>query len=346
MILSAIQIVILLLALAGVAATDTAIDDGSNNDDKERLVTNKNGIGEPSKVLLHASLDSILSHITTLLHSNHHYSGLEISLQEGCTDEPGWIDSDGMACSYYEQRNPDACIAEGHLYPNNGLDANKACCICGGGSTGAPGDICTDRVGWKDSDGLGCGYYGHLNGLNACVAEAHLYPDVDGITAKEACCDCGGGLGHSNSDVDINDPDVECDSIPGWRDGDGYDCLWYALYDGQECGVSGHLYPGEFGLTANQACCVCAERPHASLPPPPPPAQVPAVPWPTVPVDPRCTDVPSWQDSDGYGCSWYTSFGAMECQISGHLYAGTLSLTANEACCVCGGGSTSINPLL
>ena len=46
----------------------------------------------------------------------------------------------------------------------------------------------------------------------------------------------------------------------------------------------------------------------------------------------ECSDVPGWQDADGFTCSWYGSFGGVECTISGDSHAGSGGLTANEAC--------------
>mmetsp|Transcript_12148 Transcript_12148/g.18449 ORF Transcript_12148/g.18449 Transcript_12148/m.18449 type:complete len:271 (-) Transcript_12148:62-874(-) len=53
-----------------------------------------------------------------------------------------------------------------------------------------------------------------------------------------------------------------------------------------------------------------------------------------------CTDTPSgWHDKDGYDCDWYART-TQSCSFYGHLFANQ-GLTANEACCACGGGSTS-----
>lgn len=40
-------------------------------------------------------------------------------------------------CESFE-KNPSACAMFGHVYPNQGLTANHACCVCGGGVTAMP----------------------------------------------------------------------------------------------------------------------------------------------------------------------------------------------------------------
>ncbi len=55
-----------------------------------------------------------------------------------------------------------------------------------------------------------------------------------------------------------------------------------------------------------------------------------------------CTDMGGFYDSDGvdYNCMWYAGSenGVTRCSKYGNLYAHA-RLTANMACCVCGGGS-------
>lgn len=51
----------------------------------------------------------------------------------------------------------------------------------------------------------------------------------------------------------------------------------------------------------------------------------------------ECFDVPNWYDSDGelYDCEWYA--GGNNCDLYGDQFE-NFDKTANEACCVCGGG--------
>ena len=53
----------------------------------------------------------------------------------------------------------------------------------------------------------------------------------------------------------------------------------------------------------------------------------------------NCTDSPEgWVDSDGDSCEWYAQPDA--CEDYGNGFA-NFGKTANEACCVCGGGTNS-----
>ena len=73
------------------------------------------------------------------------------------------------------------------------------------------------------------------------------------------------------------------------------------------------------GLTANEACCECGGG-TATLPP-------------------KCYDTSGWVDSYGDGCTWYEAF-ANRCESWG-TDVGADGQTANQACCVCGGGTTT-----
>lgn len=146
-----------------------------------------------------------------------------------------------------------------------------------------------------------------------------------------------------------------CDNSPqDWHDSDGaeFDCIWYAL--DSNCASFGHQFANN-GLTANQACCVCgggapkADTPTQPPVPPPTPAPVvtatpPPVPSPTRPPiwdfidNGNCDNSPQdWHDSDGedFDCIWYALDN--NCASFGHDFANN-GLTANQACCVCGGG--------
>ena len=158
-----------------------------------------------------------------------------------CTDSPlDWHDIDGptYTCSWYA--HDFNCESYGNSYTNLGKTANQACCVCGGGVT----STCTDSPsGWYDIDGpsYSCSWY--AQGFN-CESYGNSYVNF-GKTASQACCVCGGG-GSSTC----------TDSPSGWYDIDGptYSCEWYAL--GTRCTNYGNRY-GNFGKTANKACCVC-----------------------------------------------------------------------------------------
>jgi len=110
-------------------------------------------------------------------------------------------------------------------------------------------------------------------------------------------------------------PPTCTDNPLGWYDIDGstYSCTWYA--QGSNCATYGNGY-ANFGKTANQACCACGGGFLST-----------------------CTDNPlGWYDIDGptYSCSWYAQ--GSNCATYGNSYA-NFGKTANQACCICGGGS-------
>ena len=58
---------------------------------------------------------------------------------------------------------------------------------------------------------------------------------------------------------------------------------------------------------------------------------------------PTCYDIPGWKDSYGSQCEWYTTFEEPGCPMWGHVF-GTDNLKAEDACCHCGGGTSTAPP--
>lgn len=60
---------------------------------------------------------------------------------------------------------------------------------------------------------------------------------------------------------------------------------------------------------------------------------------PVVEEEETCTDIDSWFDADGeqYNCAWYSALHS-RCMVYGDRKRHD-GMTANEACCACGGGS-------
>jgi hypothetical protein len=57
---------------------------------------------------------------------------------------------------------------------------------------------------------------------------------------------------------------------------------------------------------------------------------------PTGTTDKQCEDTPpNWTDAAGDGCDWYDG----QCNEYGNWQGEGQTLSANDACCVCGGGS-------
>eukprot|EP01061_Rhynchopus_euleeides_P047239 TRINITY_DN938_c0_g2_i1.p1 TRINITY_DN938_c0_g2~~TRINITY_DN938_c0_g2_i1.p1 ORF type:complete len:238 (+),score=37.47 TRINITY_DN938_c0_g2_i1:217-930(+) len=141
-----------------------------------------------------------------------------------------------------------------------------------------------------------------------------------------------------------------------------YDCNWYARSAASRCKFFGRNVYG-----ANEACCACGgglrefetNVPATQAPPTPSPTPSPETPAPLTgaspadvapidaPFETQCEDrLPGggmWHlgGRPDYGCNWYTTSSAF-CRRYGHFYGHGSVYTANEACCVCGGGLRGI----
>jgi len=115
-------------------------------------------------------------------------------------------------------------------------------------------------------------------------------------------------------------PTVQCFNVPYWFDSYGNNCAWYGA-KAHRCDTYGDLYyyAGTNGLSASEACCVCGGG--------------------TSTQPPRCDDALGWVDSFNDSCRWYEADAnrcTLECDD-----VGPDGQTANQACCVCGGGTTT-----
>jgi len=153
-------------------------------------------------------------------------------------------------------------------------------------------------------------------------------------SAKEECCICGGGSLH-----DTYCRDVTIDGKP-WLDATEQSCAFYATqnstigddyyYDDSDtlCYLYGGAYT-QHGYTAGTACCACGGGVYGNT----------------------CTDLPDFIDAHNRTCSYYADDPVYDttddlfsidsrCRLEGHRFgnADIGGLTADEACCVCGGG--------
>ena len=99
-----------------------------------------------------------------------------------------WTDSYGDGCDWYAEQL-GRCASDGHLH-RNGMVANEACVVCGGGDW-LPSNLW--RVdfpkNWTDSLGDGCDWYAAASN---CAMFGHLY-QRNGLVANDVCGVCGGG---------------------------------------------------------------------------------------------------------------------------------------------------------
>jgi len=204
----------------------------------------------------------------------------------------------------------------------------------------AKSGVCEGKpVGWMDSWRKNCTDYvvnqwctptgGYGAGWN--LAEYGTFDNytANGVNAVQACCECGGGRYDGCNDY----PD-------GFVDNFGYSCLKYTQADW--CTVTGEYGSGWVyekwggfshysvnGMNPKGACCGCGGG--------------------TALFYEGCTTVPEgWEDSRGYSCDTYES--SHWCTLTGYGsgwnaswggfrdYA-VLGVSAEDACCICGGGS-------
>ena len=108
-----------------------------------------------------------------------------------------------------------------------------------------------------------------------------------------------------------------CQDDPSFTDSYGDNCSWYS--DQSRCNTWGDCCNVGQG-TANEKCCMCGGGNTVPAPTPTPPA---------------CQDDPSFTDSYGDNCSWYSD--QSRCDTWGDC-CNVGQGTANQKCCQCGGG--------
>ena len=297
--------------------------------------------------------------------------------QYGCQDVYGWhdvrlyddYDDDGhggvgRGCDWYEEWDDPGCPKYGDEWPDNddGITAREACCYCHGYNPDAAPPACYDYNGWVDSWGNGCDGY-EYNEDPGCPEYGYSYPNEDNITAKDACCYCGGGgsmnipsafPSHQYEPSVI--PTVTCYDYNGWVDYYGDGCDWYEKSDDPGCPWYGEEWPNEDGITANDSCCYCGGGGSMNIPSASPshqykPTVTPSVTPSTKPSHPyepsvkptvTCYDYHGWFDYWGDGCDWYEDNDDPGCPYDGDWYPNEDGITGNDACCYCGGGSMTI----
>ena len=135
-----------------------------------------------------------------------------------------------------------------------------------------------------------------------------------------------------------------CRDEPDWYDAYGLGCDYYTAYQ-ELCNWFDGYYKN-FGKSAKQACCICNGGDHVSEIPTTLPSPSPSI-FPSISTIPSiskspsdapsvCRDESGWIDSKGDGCDTYDE-NSYYCQLYNGQYK-NFGKTANEACCICGGG--------
>jgi hypothetical protein len=190
--------------------------------------------------------------------------------------------------------------------------------------------------------GTGCGRDG-FPGVYARVSAADEW-------IKTIVCDCWGVSSASFcSDSDVTTsafecpfiPNPNCENVPGYVDTYGDGCAWFELNEYPGCGEYGNT-PGAVGFEDTngfESCCHCGGGIN------PDPTISPA-PTATFVINPECEDMDGFVDIYSDRCSWYETNDEQDCKYYGTTRALLdADLTANDACCYCGGGVSPTSAL-
>ena len=259
-----------------------------------------------------------------------------------CTNVSNWRDSDNDGCNWYTNNDP-GCDDYGDCCKNQGYTANEACCFCGGGTistlapmtdpptaapvteaptntpvtpfptkspaTSAPTNIPTQSPTMMTSKSP-TEYPTIL--IKPTKAPVNPFPTKTPVTSTPT----------SNP---TQNPTTTPSKLPT-----------------QDPTIS--LKPVRYTSTPSTTPTQSPKSTPSNVPVTIPPTESPTKIYteqptknPTrAPVEPICTNISNWRDSDGDGCNWYTNndpgcddYGSC-CERQGY--------TANEACCFCGGG--------
>ena len=246
-----------------------------------------------------------------------------------CTDEPlNWANTYGEDCGmhrYYEYCDADGNPGAGWsrnwgllngYTSDKGMTALDACCACGGGSIAVPtttmSPLRTSIV--LPSTTLTASPVGQPTRLSLILgSNNNVCIDLPDWTST-----------HNNRCRDYEERQY-CTADGGH--GPGWQPLWGVI----------DSYPSSNGMSALEACCACGGGRD-----------------PTAPI---CSDGPAdWISADGEDCAVYRYFNY--CTTEGQAgsgwdsswgdirgYGNKHGITAVDACCACGGGQVTNNPI-
>ena len=97
----------------------------------------------------------------------------------------------------------------GAINPNPGsnpkVTIRQKCRLTCGACGGPVKPGCSDFPGWTDEIGEGCTWYAVGR---RCEIWGNGYAGADGFTAKDACCQCGGGRSDPPADIDNSETSI------------------------------------------------------------------------------------------------------------------------------------------
>ena len=193
---------------------------------------------------------------------------------------------------------------------------------------------CYDYIEWKDITQEGCDWY-EIYDYSGCPEHGH-YKDKEGnITASEACCFCGGG----KNSIDFDSFKASCKgSDDSWINtvstgsinGDNETCNFLDfIFVGNEDAFRRYCDKLHNGSTfMADACCICNSLSTTSST--------------DKDSDDSCTDLQIPKPWPERSCEWFAQDHEYRCAEFGDeilLEGNGKNRTANEVCCVCGGGT-------
>jgi len=238
-----------------------------------------------------------------------------------------WHASAGFRCSLW-----------GSSFEKNGYTANEACCTCGGGVkipiTGSPiGIPVISPTIHPSTDKSISPTVRNTSEVTESPTEKTGSPTVRNtseVTGSPTVTSFESPTSSPTSDPTSGAPTV-CGDFPfGWTDSTGDGCAWYEGFSSFRCRTYGGSYANN-GYTANDACCACGGGGGGSS----------KTDSPTSSPSDVCFDNPdNWHQrfARTFNCEWFASRRS-RCNLFGSS-PGTDSKNANEACCVCGGGTS------
>ena len=188
-----------------------------------------------------------------------------------CTDIPGWYDSWGQSydCLWYSF--DDNCEVYGHFFENFEMNAQEACCICGGGTFSHDDDdanVSNDDIDFYEhnDDGIDADDEVEFNADD----DEEIYNNDDEDEDFSNADDDQDIIQDDDEDEDVSNADDDqdiiqdddgnrndiCKDASDWFDswGPSYDCNWYAIEN--RCHEYGSYF-WNMGHTALTACCIC-----------------------------------------------------------------------------------------
>ena len=379
-----------------VPATEACCICGGGNPEEPSLVTR---VAETptADIVTTAQADMTPTPIITTLEPVTHAS-------RRCVNTPvAWTDDIGDNCYTYSVAEYCVAGAAGlgwdaswgaigdYTSTDTGTSSIDACCECGGGRLQITEEAAVEAAAtcldyptnWLSTDSETCAQYregAFCNGdgtpgpgWNEAWGNISSFASLDGRSAIDVCCVCGGGRDRGANTLTLAPSDhhteattlgattlAPSDRVPmsvcldrpvGWVDGTGDSCDTYTRFE--YCTLGGEAGDGWFSdwgplsdfagtghLASTAACCGCGGGNWVDF----------DLVVSSHPSQRGCKDQAGWQTDDGEGCDEYLVY--KYCNIDGSPAAGWSSTwgelidyvdsqgaTALDACCVCGGGN-------